>query len=544
MTIYEGSARWRQEREKAFLEASPQSLGELLSQAAERYGDAVAIDLFERGQRISYAAWDDQASRLANGFRGIGIRQGMHVGVVLPNIMAFPVTWMALARMGAVMVPINPRYTPTELHYVIENAEISHLVLEPQTLEKIDRIRDDTPGFDLDSLIVVGGEAPAGNGYAWQALLDGGASDFTPEKPVRRSDLASIQYTSGTTGFPKGCMQPHRYWLLCGFNQCVPPEIFSTGAILGEAPFFYLDALLMTARSLSHGATLHQAERMSISKQHDRLTGTGAEMAFAPVLSDEPTAEERRHDIKLFICVNGPRNVVEQTEERYGAPVRELYGMTEIGIALGVPYKLDDEDDAIIGTCGIPYPHYDAKIVDDQGHTCPAATPGELWVKGIGIMDGYWNNAEANAKSFVDGWFRTGDIFEKTPEGYFRYVGRIKDMIKRSGENISAVEVEAVIGQFPGIDEVAVIPVPHALRGEEVKAILTLRDGAAPDRFDYEGLHRHCEAHLAPFKIPRYVAITDAFDHTPSQKIIKTALIKDDTLTGNWDYTIDAPVEG
>ena len=226
--------------------------------------------------------------------------------------------------------------------------------LEPQTLEKIDRIRDDTPGFALDSLIVVGGEAPAGNGYAWQALLDGGASDFTPEKPVRRSDLASIQYTSGTTGFPKGCMQPHRYWLLCGFNQCVPPEIFSTGAILGEAPFFYLDALLMTARSLAHGATLHQAERMSISKQHDRLTGTGAEMAFAPVLSDEPAPEERRHDIKLFICVNGPRNVVKQTEERYGAPVRELYGMTEIGIALGVPHNLDDEDDAIIGTHSLP----------------------------------------------------------------------------------------------------------------------------------------------------------------------------------------------
>ena len=158
-------------------------------------------------------------------------------------------------------------------------------------------------------------------------------------------------------------------------------------------------------------------------------------------------------------------------------------------------------------------------------------------------MDGYWNNAEANAKSFVDGWFRTGDIFEKTPEGYFRYVGRIKDMIKRSGENISAVEVEAVIGQFAGIDEVAVIPVPHALRGEEVKAILTLRDGAAPDRFDYEGLHRHCEAHLAPFKIPRYVEITDAFDHTPSQKIIKTPLIKDNTLIGNWDYTIGTAVK-
>ena len=536
MTIYEGSARWRQERERELLDEAPQSLGELLYRAAQEYGDAIAINLFERGQELSYAAWNDKASKLANGFQNIGIRLGMHVGVVLRNIVEFPVTWMALARMGAVLVPINPNYTPTELHYVIENARIQHLVLSPESIEKVEQLQQEAPEFALDNFIVVANEVPATGYHSWQALLDGGANDFVPERPVTRSDLAVIQYTSGTTGFPKGCMQPHAFWLLCGFNQCVPNEVFTTGSILGESPFFYLDALLMTSRSLSQGATLFQAERMSIRKQHERLSGTQVEMAFAPVLADEPSPEERQHNIKLFICVKGPRNVVKQIEERYGAPVRELYGMTEIGIALGVPYAIDD--DAIIGTCGIPYPHYEAKVVGSDGTDLPADTPGELWVKGLGVMDGYWNNAEANAKSFVDGWFRTGDIFEKTSKGFFRYVGRIKDMIKRSGENIAAVEVESVISQFPGIDEVAVIPVPHKLRGEEVKAIVTLRDGVRREEFDYDALQRHCETHLATFKIPRYVEITDSFDHTPSEKIIKTDLTKSNTLAGNWDYTI------
>ncbi|MBN33699.1 MAG: hypothetical protein CMM46_02780 [Rhodospirillaceae bacterium] len=169
---------------------------------------------------------------------------------------------------------------------------------------------------------------------------------------MAQSDLASIQYTSGTTGFPKGCMQSHRFWLVFGFNQHVMPEVFTTGGILGESPFFYLDALLMTSRSLFQGATLHQAERMSLRKHGGRLVDTQCECAFAPVLADELGPEESQHNIKLFICVAGSPAENAAIEGRFSAPVRELYGMTEVGIALGVPYRVDDP--AIIGTCGIP----------------------------------------------------------------------------------------------------------------------------------------------------------------------------------------------
>mgnify|MGYP000879428918 CR=1 FL=1 len=541
MTMLDQSAAWRSRREQAFAAEAPHSLGALLERAARDYGDTTAIDLFERGTSLSFSQWDDKSRRLASGLRDLGIERGMHVGVLLQNVVEFPVTWLALARMGAVMVPMNPRYTSTELNYVITDAEIRHLVIGFESVEKIDEVRRLWPQTDLDTVMVVGdGELPE-DYTGWNGVLESGSPDFVPSHRVEPSDLASIQYTSGTTGFPKGCMQSHRFWLVCGFNQHVMPEVFTTGSILGESPFFYLDALLMTARSLFQGATLLQAERMSLHKHHGRLVDTQCECAFAPVLSDEPGPEEREHSIKMFICVAGSPQENAEIERRYGAPVRELFGMTEIGIALGVPYHIDDP--AIIGTCGVPYPLYEAKVMDAAGQTCPNETPGELWIRGPGIMEGYWNKPEVNARSFSDGWFRTGDIFTRTTAGYFRYVGRFKDMIKRSGENISAVEVETVMRQFRQIEEIAVIPVKHRVRGEEVKAFITLDPKVSVATFDYAALHAHCTEHLASFKIPRYIEIIEAFDHTPSAKIKKNDLIASNSLKGDWDYTTNARVE-
>jgi crotonobetaine/carnitine-CoA ligase len=159
-------------------------------------------------------------------------------------------------------------------------------------------------------------------------------------------------------------------------------------------------------------------------------------------------------------------------------------------------------------------------------------------------MEGYWNKPEVNARSFSDGWFRTGDIFTRIKGGHFRHVGRFKDMSKRSGENISAVEVDTMMRQFSAIEEVAVIPVKHKVRGEEVKTFITLHPKASVASFDYAALHAHCTERLTSFKIPRYFEIIKAFDHTPSAKIKKNGLITNNSLEENWDYTIGAPVEG
>jgi len=542
MTMLDTSAAWRRQREEAFAAEAPESLGALLERTAQRHGDTIAIDLFERGTRLTFAQWDERSRRLAAGFRDLGIERGMNVGVLLPNVVEFPVTWMALARMGAVLVPMNPRYTPTELHYVVTDAGIRHMVIGPESVDKIAEVRRAWPDAGLDTVIVTGDDPPPADSLGWNAVLEGGAPDFEPAEPVSQGDLASIQYTSGTTGFPKGCMQSHRFWLVCGFNQCVMPEVFETGSILGEAPFFYLDALLMTARTLFQGVTLHQAERMSLTRHHDRLVETRSECAFAPVVEEMGGPLERDHTVKMFICVAGTPRDNAEIERRYGAPVRELYGMTEIGIALGVPYRIDD--DTIVGTCGIPYPLYEIKVAAEDGSEQPPETPGELWIRGPGIMEGYWNKPEANAASFSDGWFRTGDVFLKSDAGHFRYVGRFKDMIKRSGENISAVEVESVIREYPAVDDVAVIPVKHRVRGEEVKAFISLRHGGVAETFDYSAFHAHCARHLASFKIPRYVEIVADFERTPSEKIKKADLREANTLEGDWDYEVNTRIAG
>lgn len=164
----------------------------------------------------------------------------MHVGVLLENVVEFLVTWLALARMGAVMVPINPRYTPTELNYVITDAQIGHLVIGAVSVEKIDEVRQLWPQMALDTVMVVGDVELPGDYTGWNSVLECGSPDFVPSHRVEQSGLASIQYTSGTTGFPKGCMQSHRFWLVCGFNQHVMPEVFTTGSILGESPFSIL----------------------------------------------------------------------------------------------------------------------------------------------------------------------------------------------------------------------------------------------------------------------------------------------------------------
>jgi len=527
--ILSNCSSWRQKREEKFLCDIPPSLGELLSMAATRYGDRLAIDLFDRGQKLSFIDWDSKASLLASGLQQLGVRQGMRIGIMLSNTVEFPITWMALARMGAVMVPINPNYTAAELSHVVETADVQFLMLESVSLPQAETIGR------LSGRLVLADEPPEASRYCtWTSLLDNGTTAYEPERPVERSDVAVIQFTSGTTGFPKGCAQSHQFWMVSGFNMSGANEVLSTGSILGESPFFYFDALGMLARALVSGAPLYQAERMSVSKAYSRLVETQVEVAYPPFSMKEFGDDGWAHNVKIFITAGSSAAETESVEKIYGSPSRELYGMTEIGVALAVPYTI--EDNSIVGSCGYPQPFYELKIVNEDGDEQPPGVQGELWVRGEGVMDGYWNNSEANEIAFVDGWFRTGDIFEKSPQGFFTYRGRIKDMIKRSGENISAVEVESVIASYPDVQAVAVIPVPEKLRGEEVKAVIQLGEECEQGSFDFFAFREFCLNSLAKFKFPRYIEFIDGFDYTPSEKIIKVALKKDDPFSGCWDY--------
>jgi acyl-CoA synthetase (AMP-forming)/AMP-acid ligase II len=527
---------WIQEQRSRFEREAPESMGELLSQSAQKYGEQIAVDFFDQGKKLSYRELDRQVSQLANGLRKIGVKYKSHVAVILPNRIEVAVTWLTLARMGAVMVPVNPAYTPYELEFTLNDAEVDFVVLEASGLKKLDAMEKYPKSLTKDNLVFVG-EAPGDCGCSWKELMQDGSVEFTPDTQIRRSDLLNIQYTSGTTGFPKGCMQTQGFWLTCGYNVAYWKGFPPVKSILGEAPFFYFDALWMFAGMLVKGGVLYQAERYSSSRFWDRLRITQAELAYLPISFDDPHPGEKEHNVKMFMGFGLNPALVKEVEMRFGATAREGYGMTEIGICLMTPMSITDE--SAFGTCGIPLPFYELRIVDSDGNDVPQGQKGELWVRCNDIINGYWNRPETNTECFVDGWFRTGDIFVKEQGGYYRIVGRIKEMIKRSGENISAHEVELVIRQFDGVEDVAVIPVPDDYRGEEVKAIIKLRDDFDKSQFDPAELRAHCEKHLAAFKCPRFIRLMDEFPLLGSGKIDKAQLTApEDLRTDSWDNTI------
>ena len=219
-----------------------------------------------------------------------------------------------------------------------------------------------------------------------------------------------------------------------------------------------------------------------------------------------------------------PRDLHARIEERFDLIAREAYGMTELGSAMFMPIEATDMVGS--GSCGIPSPFRECAVFDDAGRRLPVGEVGELWVRGPGIMLGYYKKSDATTEVFRDDWFRTGDLFRVDERGYFYIVGRKKDMIRRSSENIAAREVESVLNSLPAVAESAVVPVPDALRGEEIKSYIVLNDGRRPTAETIEGIISACAKQLAPFKVPRYFAFPQSLPKTASLKVAKQRLIE------------------
>jgi crotonobetaine/carnitine-CoA ligase len=226
---------------------------------------------------------------------------------------------------------------------------------------------------------------------------------------------------------------------------------------------------------------------------------------------------------------------IKEAEARFNAPVRTAYGMTEIGAGTWVPEEITDND--ILDTVGLRAPFRELRVVDDNGDDVPDGTPGELIVRGDGLFLGYYKKPEANAESFYGDWFRTGDMFVRTERGYYKIIGRFKDMIRRSAENISAMEVEHVVREIDAIREAAAVPVPDDYRGEEVKVYVQLKPGFTVEDCDPPSILEHCRSRLAPFKVPRFIAYRDEMPYTPSNKVAKHEIVAgiDDLRAGSFD---------
>jgi crotonobetaine/carnitine-CoA ligase len=483
------------------------SLPALVSRAARLWPGAEAWVFDEHGTRFTFADVDRESTRFAQALSALGVRQGDRVAVMMRNEPAFPLLWLALAKLAAVLVPVNINYRELDGEHVLRHSGARFAVAAPEFTGLLHRI---APRTGIERVLTVD-ELPAGNG------------DDEYEVP---GELAvNIQYTSGTTGAPKGCVLPQRYWLTLARGLVSEfPAISADDVILTAQPFHYVDPQWNVAVGLASGAALVVLDRFHPSTFWDkvrqyRVTWFYCLGLMPALLARQPASTlDRRHHVRAISASAIPRELHAEVERRWGTPWFEAFGMTETGGDLRVS-EVDHDELVGTGCVGTPAPGREAMIADASGHPVPRGTVGELLLRGTGMMHGYHDDPEATARAFRGGWFRTGDLATMDPRGRVFYVGRTKDMIRRSGENISADEVERALLLHPAVKLAAVIAEPDALRGEEIRAFVVLDGEATADE-----LAEFCAGKIAYFKVPRYWTVTDALPLTPSERVAKGQL--------------------
>jgi len=498
-----------------------ENIGRLLEKSAADHSQKQAIRFHQDGFAFSYGDLNNRVNQVANVLQAEGIEKGQHVAVMLPNIPEFPVTWLALAKLGAVMVPINVRYQVADLEYVLNDSDAVGIVIHT---DFAGTFREAAPRLENIKHVFRVGSGEADLGLDINQMADQAAEEFnTAELTV--NDIVNIQYTSGTTGFPKGCILTHEYWLTIGrlvADFMVPEDIF-----LSVTPFYYMDPQWEMLACLTIGATMVLAESYSPSAYMDLIRQHQATVSWATmapwILKQPPSDLDRQHQLRFVLVGGFPPNLHREFEERFNVIAREAFGMTEIGPGMFV--HPDDHKMTGSGSVGKAFEIRPVRIVDTNGEEVPAGEVGELWIKGPGMFKGYYHKPKETAEAFDGDWFKTGDLFREDDSGYYYIVGRKKDMIRRSGDNVSASEVEDVLDSHPKIMSAAVVPVKDVDRGEEVKAYIIPKPGETPESIPPEDVIAFCRERIASFKVPRYIEYVKEFSLTPSGKIQKHLLL-------------------
>lgn len=439
----------------------------LVRRAAERRPDRVAWR-FDPGDTLTFAEIATLSAGYAQALRSRGVQAGDRVAVQLPNVAAFPLTWLGLARLGAAMVPVNVKYRSADLDHVMRDSGATMLLREPMA---------PAPGFE--------------------------------QGPVDPAAIVNVQYTSGTSGAPKGCLLSHRYWLTLADSLVTEfPHLTSDDVMLTAQPFSYVDPQWNVVAALLSGAELvvldgfHPSTFWHSVRRH-RVTYFYCLGAMPNLLlAMPPDPKDHHHRVRAVQCSAIPPARHAELEQRWAVPWYEAFGMTETGADIRVS---PDEHDELVGTgcLGRPAAHREVTV----------SAEGELLLRGPGMFDGYLGRPSP----FVDGWFPTGDLARLDEHGRVHLTGRRKDMIRRGGENIAAAEVEQVLQAHPGVLLAAVVAVPDELRGEEAKAYI-VGDATEADLRDW------CAERLAVFKVPRYWAFPDDLPRTPSERVAKHLL--------------------
>jgi fatty-acyl-CoA synthase len=507
-----------------------ETIGENLRRTAERVGERDALICRHQGYRASYHELWAQTGAIARGLMARGVQKGDRVGIWSPNRYEWVVMQYATARMGAILVNINPAYKSAELEYALNQSGISFLVLargfrSADYVGMLAEVRDRCP--ELREVLVLE--------EGWEALARDAAAVSESDLAAREAELQfddpiNIQYTSGTTGFPKGATLSHHNILNNGYFIGEHLKYTERDRVCIPVPFYHCFGMVLgNLACTTHGAAMViPAEAFDPvlameAVQAERCTSLyGVPTMFIAELDHPDFGRFDLSSLRTGIMAGSPCpvEVMKKVQSRmHMTEVTICYGMTETS-PVSTQSTTDDPLEMRVATVGRVHPHVEIKIVDPaSGRVVPRGQPGELCSRGYLVMLGYWNNQEATAQA-IDAarWMHTGDLATMDDQGYIRIVGRIKDLIIRGGENISPREIEEFLFTHPAVADVQVIGVPDERYGEAVMAWVRPGEGATVTAAELE---EFCRGRIATYKIPRYWKFVDAFPMTVTGKIQK-----------------------
>ena len=509
------------------------TIGANFDATVARFGDREALVDRTTGRRWTYAELAADVDALALGLLELGIGQTDRVGIWAPNCPEWTLTQYATAKIGAILVNINPAYRTRELEFVL-NQSGTRLLIAAERLKTSDyaaMIAEVHPRCKgLSHVVTIGGPA-------WQSLIQRGREldrSALARIELDTDDPINIQYTSGTTGFPKGATLSHHNILNNGFFVGELCKYTEADRICIPVPFYHCFGMVMgNLAATSHGACMvipapsFDPVATLEAVQAERCTSLyGVPTMFIAELSVPGIADYDLSSLRTGIMAGSPCpvEVMKQVMSRMSMhEVSICYGMTETS-PVSTQTRVDDSLDRRVSTVGRVGPHLEVKVVDPAtGATVPRGTPGELCTRGYSVMLGYWEQPDKTAEA-IDAahWMHTGDLAVMDEDGYLAITGRIKDMVIRGGENIYPREIEEFLYTHPDILDAQVIGVPDAKYGEELMAWIRLRPGA-PD-LTAESLREFCSGQLAHYKVPRYVHIVDEFPMTVTGKVRKVEM--------------------
>ena len=532
-------------------ELSTRTLGEWVEYWAEQTPDKDYIVYADRGLRFTWKEFNERVNHLAKGMLAIGIEKGTHVGLWATNVPDWLTFLYACARIGAVCVTVNTNYKQNELEYLCEHSDMHTLCIIDGTwdcdyvdmtykmlpeLKTCQRGKLNSERFPkMKNVIYIGQEKHRGMYNTAEILLLG--SSISDDKlneakaNVNCHDVVNMQYTSGTTGFPKGVMLTHYNISNDGFFTGEHMKFTSDDKLCVCVPLFHcFGVVLATMNCLTHGCTQVMVEKFDplvvlASVHQERCTALyGVPTMFIAELNHPMFDMFDLTCLRTGIMAGAlcPIELMRQVSDKMHMTITSVYGLTETSPGM-TQTTIEDSFEKRCTTVGRDYPFVEVQVIDPEtGEICPPGVQGEMCCRGFNVMKGYYKNEKATAEIIdANGFLHSGDLGVKDEDGYYRITGRIKDMIIRGGENIYPREIEEFLYHLEGVSDVQVAAVPSKKYGEEVGAFIILKEGA---KLEPEDVRDFCKGKIARYKIPKYVFFVDSFPLTGSGKIQKYKL--------------------